>query len=457
MTLGYYFINPKWRWLLMLAASCYFYAFLIPAYLLVLFLIILIDYSAGILIESANKKRKKIYLGLSILTNLTALAVFKYHNFFVENLNLVSGYFLNHSQLLSVWKLALPVGLSFHTFQGMSYTIEVYRGNHKAERAFGIYALYVMFYPQLVAGPIERPQKLLPQLHKKHQINYDAIAAGLKWMLWGYFMKVVVADRLGIYVDYVYRDVNVHSRLALLTAVFFYSFQIYCDFAGYTLIALGAAKVLGIELSPNFKHPYLARSMRIFWQRWNITLSQWFRDYLYFPMGGSRVAMSKYVFNILVVFILSGLWHGANWTFIVWGLLHGLFLLFEYFRRKRFPGFILPRFVDIIFTFLLVSFAWIFFRASNIDEAFIVLKRIFNPHTEGFISGEFDERALLVYSALGLIFVAGNDIISEYFPRRMQFLHNPGTGIRITTCVCLVLIIMLFGVFDGSQFIYFQF
>ena len=169
------------------------------------------------------------------------------------------------------------------------------------------------------------------------------------------------------------------------------------------------------------------------------------------------MSVSKYVFNILVVFILSGLWHGANWTFIVWGLLHGMFLLFEYFRRKRFPGFILPGFVHIIFTFLLVSFAWIFFRASNIDEAFVVLKRIFNPHTAGFISGEFDGRALLVYSALGLIVVAGNDIISEYFPGRMQFLHNPGTGIRITTCVCLVLIIMLFGVFDGSQFIYFQF
>lgn len=457
VTLGYYLINPKWRWLLMLAASCYFYAFLIPAYLLILFLIILIDYSAGILIESANKKAKKMYLGLSILTNLTALAVFKYHNFFAENVNVVSGYFFNHSQLLSVWKLALPVGLSFHTFQGMSYTIEVYRGNHKAERAIGIYALYVMFYPQLVAGPVERPQKLLPQLHKQHQISYNGISAGLKWMLWGYFMKVVVADRLGIYVDYVYGDVNVHSRVALLTAVFFYSFQIYCDFAGYTLIALGAAKTLGIELSSNFKRPYLADSMRNFWQRWNITLSQWFRDYVYFPMGGSRVKLSKYIFNILVVFILSGLWHGANWTFIIWGLLHGLFLLFGYFRRKQFPRFILPRFMDIILTFLMVSFAWVFFRSKNIDDAFTVIKRIFDPHTARFVGGEFDERALLVYSALGIIFVAGNDFMAEYFPGKMQFLHNRITGIRTTTCVCLILIIMLFGVFDGSQFIYFQF
>ena len=219
----------------------------------------------------------------------------------------------------------------------MSYTIEVYKGRQTAERRIGIYALYVMFYPQLVAGPIERPQNLIHQFYEKHPVNYSVIIAGLKCMLWGYFMKTVVADRLGIYVDYVFRNAEVHSRLALVIAVIFYAFQIYCDFAGYSFIAIGMAKVMGIGLTMNFKRPYLAFSPIEFWRRWNITLSQWFRDYIYFPMGGNRVSIWKFVFNILVVFILSGFWHGANWTFIIWGLVHGIFVLSSYLKEKTFP------------------------------------------------------------------------------------------------------------------------
>ncbi|HVY75677.1 MAG TPA: MBOAT family O-acyltransferase, partial [Puia sp.] len=307
-------MNHKWQLAWLLVASCFFYAFLIPAYLLVLFLIIGIDYMAGRLIEQAKGNSRKFFLFISIFSNLSILAVFKYHNFFVENINSISGHFSHSTQLFSYWYWALPVGLSFHTFQAMSYTIEVYRGNQKAEKNLNIYALYVMFYPQLVAGPIERPQNLLPQFHQTHRINYIGIIAGLKYMLRGFFMKVVVADRLAIYVDYVFRNASVHSRLALITATFFYSFQIYCDFAGYSLIALGTAKTLGFNLSVNFKQPYLASSARDFWRRWHITLSQWFRDYVYFPLGGDRVRLTRYIFNIIVVFILSGLWHGANWT-----------------------------------------------------------------------------------------------------------------------------------------------
>jgi D-alanyl-lipoteichoic acid acyltransferase DltB (MBOAT superfamily) len=300
-------------------------------------------------------------LGLSIVSNLAVLFIFKYHNFFVENLRLISANISSSPVIFNIWKWALPIGLSFHTFQAMSYTIEVYRGNQKAERHLGIYALYVMFYPQLVAGPIERPQNLIPQFYEKQNVNYDGIIAGLKLMLWGYFMKVVVADRLGIYVDYVFRDVAFHSRLSLLTAVFFYSFQIYCDFAGYSLIALGSARTMGYTLSTNFNRPYLALSLRDFWQRWNITLSRWFRDYLYYPLGGSRVMLSRYIFNVIVVFILSGLWHGANWTFVVWGLLHGMYILMGHFRRSRFPKLIMHPFFEILWTFLLAAFAWIFF------------------------------------------------------------------------------------------------
>jgi alginate O-acetyltransferase complex protein AlgI len=457
VTIFYYAIHQKWRWLFLLAASCYFYAFSIPAYLLVLFLIITIDYFAGILIESKQGNLRRFFLGISIVSNLTVLGIFKYHNFFVENLHLLTGIFSSRPQSFSIWNLALPIGLSFHTFQAMSYTIEVYKGKQKAESHFGIYALYVMFYPQLVAGPIERPQKLIPQFYQKHPVDFDNITNGLKWMLWGFFMKVVVADRLGIYVDYVFRNVEVHSRLALITAVIFYSFQIYCDFAGYSLIAIGSAKAMGFSLTKNFNHPYLAASLRDFWMRWNITLSQWFRDYLYFPMGGSRVALSKYIFNILVVFILSGLWHGANWTFIIWGLLHGSFILIAHIRRKLIPGFVVPKLTGIISTFLIVSFCWIFFRSQNIYEAFVVVTRIFSPDTIPIIEGEFQERSLLAYSVLGILCVIATDMAAEYVPGKFRLLNNSKEWVRMATCIGLIIAILLFGVFDGSQFIYFQF
>jgi alginate O-acetyltransferase complex protein AlgI len=457
VTTAYYAIGHKWRWLLLLLASCYFYAFLIPGYLLVLFLIIAIDFAAGILIESGEGKRRKFYLCLSIFSNLAVLFIFKYHNFFVENLNWVSGNQSSGHSLFTAWNWALPIGLSFHTFQAMSYTIEIYRGNQKAERHPGIYALYVMFYPQLVAGPIERPQSLIPQFYIKHSLNYDGLAAGLKLMLWGFFLKVVVADRLGIYVDYVFRDVGSHSRLALITASFFYSFQLYGDFAGYSLIAIGSAKCMGFKLSENFRRPYLAGSLKDFWQRWNMTLSFWFRDYLYYPLGGSRVMVARYIFNIVVVFILSGLWHGANWTFVCWGLIHAVFILIGHLRRTRFPKLIFNRFVEISITFLLVSLAWIFFRSASVQEAWLVIKRIINPHTIELIGGEFDERSLLVYSFLGIITVISADLMSEYMVRQNRPLYHRRSWVRISSCIGLIIVILLFGVLDGSQFIYFQF
>ncbi len=457
VTIIYYFIHQKWRWLFLLAASCYFYAFAIPAYLLVLFLIITIDYFAGMLIESNHGNLRKFYLGLSIFGNLTVLGIFKYHNFFAENLNLITGVFSYSRHSFSLWNLALPIGLSFHTFQAMSYTIEVYKGKQKPENNFGFYALYVMFYPQLVAGPIERPQNLIPQLYQKHLVDFDNISSGMKWMLWGFFMKVVVADRLGIYVDYVFRNVEVHSRLALITAVIFYSFQIYGDFAGYSLIAIGSAKAMGFSLTKNFNRPYLAASPRDFWMRWNITLSQWFRDYIYFPMGGSRVDLSKYIFNILVVFLLSGLWHGAQWTFVIWGLLHGCFILFAHLRRKLIPGFIVPKLMGVTTTFLIVTFCWIFFRSQDTHEAFVVVKRIFSPGTIPIVEGEFEERSLLIYSILGILCIIATDIIAEYVPEKIRLLNSSKEWVRMITCIAVIVVILLFGVFDGSQFIYFQF
>ncbi|HXB93337.1 MAG TPA: MBOAT family O-acyltransferase, partial [Puia sp.] len=300
----------------------------------------------------------------------------------------------------------------------------------------------------------------------------------LKKMLIGLFMKVVVADRLAIYVDYVYAQVGIHGRLALLTAVFFYSFQLYCDFAGYSLIAIGAARTMGFSLSDNFKQPYLASSITQFWSRWHMTLSRWFRDYLYIPLGGSRVSTLRHLFNILVVFLLSGLWHGANWTFIVWGTLHGLLVIFEtFFAGKRaarrnpisagdrdpspdrparpFPS--IGRIVGILYTFTLVSLCLVFFRSASVAEALTVIRRIFSPSTFSQTGGEFRERALLLYSLFGIGCILAMDIRMEMTGKRGLLLYHKRSTVRLSAVAALVVVILLLGVFDGSQFIYFQF
>jgi alginate O-acetyltransferase complex protein AlgI len=498
-----YYLTPfKLRWLLLLLASCYFYASFIPAYLLVLFAIIIIDYFAGRLIESASVenpaarasvggltspassiapssqastfRRKKFFLILSLAANLGVLAVFKYYNFFVANTNDLLALLHIHTRSFPLWTLALPIGLSFHTFQAMSYTIEVYKGNSAAEKHFGIYALYVMFYPQLVAGPIERPGKLLPQFRERHLPDYSGIAAGLKQMAWGLFMKVVVADRLAIFVNYVYSHPGSHGRLALLTASFFYSFQIYCDFAGYSLIAIGAARTMGFTLSENFRRPYFSASLRNFWSRWHITLSSWFRDYLYIPLGGSHTGALRYACNIAVVFLLSGLWHGANWTFVIWGLLHGLIILIESFssrlrrsrlRRSAFSRPVLAasnphppsRLPGILYSFSLVTLLWIFFRSPDLHGAMVFLNRIFSPHTPWQIAGEFEERSLMLYSLFGIGCILAADMQKEFLSGKTLLLDHKKPGVRLAACIGLVLMIVLLGVFNGSQFIYFQF
>ena len=388
------------------------------------------------------------WLGFSIAANLSVLFLFKYHDFFAASLNGLSG-----TEHFSLWHLLLPVGLSFHTFQAMAYTTDVYQDRQKAERHPGYYALFVMFYPQLVAGPIERSGQLIPQLKQQKPADFTDFGTGLKWMLWGYFLKVVVADRLGIYVDYVFLHPEVHGRLALAIAAFFYSFQIYGDFGGYSLIALGTARCMGISLTKNFRRPYLSSSLQKFWRRWNITLSAWFRDYLYFPLGGSRVGRIRFVFNIIVVFILSGIWHGANLTFVVWGGIHGMLLLITRIFKTR----SMPRWFGIPFTFFLVSISWIFFRSRTVHGAVIFIHRLFAPSTEPLAGGEFDERVLLLYGFLATAVVMVSEVCAEFFPGRLQPLWDRRLWIRLSACVVLIVIILLFGVFDGSQFIYFQF
>jgi D-alanyl-lipoteichoic acid acyltransferase DltB (MBOAT superfamily) len=282
---------------MLLFASCYFYMAFVPVYILILGGTIVVDYFAGIWLEKTKGAKKRSLLILSLFANIGVLAVFKYYNFLNDNLSGLLNSIGYHNSIPSL-SILLPIGLSFHTFQAMSYTIEVYRGHQKAEKHFGIYALYVMFYPQLVAGPIERPQNLLHQFYEKHYFKIERVIEGLKLMLWGFFMKLVVADRLAIYVNAAYNNPDKHTGPTLIVATIFFAFQIYCDFSGYSNIAIGAARVLGFKLMTNFNRPYFSRSIAEFWKRWHISLSTWFKDYLYISLGGNKVSISTYFLSL---------------------------------------------------------------------------------------------------------------------------------------------------------------
>ncbi|MEP7265160.1 MAG: MBOAT family O-acyltransferase, partial [Bacteroidota bacterium] len=406
----YFLVAHRYRWLWLLAASCYFYMAFVPLYILILGFTIVIDYIAGIYIENSIGKTRKRFLLASIIANIGVLAVFKYFNFFIENFNAVSEFF--HAPHLPYLNILLPIGLSFHTFQAMSYTIEVYRGNQKAERHFGIYALYVMFYPQLVAGPIERPQNILHQFHEKKNFNYKDVSQGLQLMVWGLFKKAVIADRLSLITDQVFNSPQQYPAATLCIAAFFFSFQIFCDFSGYCDIALGAAQVMGYKLMINFRRPYHAVSISDFWRRWHISLSSWFRDYLYISMGGNRVSRYRWYFNLFFVFMISGLWHGANWTFIVWGALHGLYLVValikerivkENFQERVQSHNLFRKVISTGITFALVTITWIFFRANSVTDAVHMIGRIPTGITDLLIQGiHFNELKLIDASPLQL-------------------------------------------------------
>jgi len=434
----------------------------IPVYILILGFTIVIDYFAGIALENSTGKKRKYYLIASLIANIGVLAIFKYYNFLNDNLSVLLNSLGYHNSIPALGIL-LPIGLSFHTFQAMSYTIEVYRGNQKAERHFGIYSLYVMFYPQLVAGPIERPQNLLHQFYEKHYFDVQRVASGLKLMLWGLFIKLVIADRLAMYVNVVYNNPAKHSGISLLVATVFFAIQIYCDFSGYSNIAIGAARVMGFNLMANFKRPYFATSIAEFWQRWHISLSTWFKDYLYISLGGNRVSIPRWYFNLFFVFLLSGIWHGANWTFIIWGALNGFYLVFAIatanWRKKLDQLFYLdrlPRFnkvLQIVITFFLICLAWVFFRANSTSDAFLIVKKIFSFNGPFFAEWS----SVMVYSIFAILFLLLVEAKREYYKGSFSFMNHPNTIIRYSTCTFLCISILMFGVFDGGQFIYFQF
>lgn len=453
-TILYYALPHRFRWAFLLAISCYFYMVFRPIYILILAGTIVVDYVAGLFLESTtNPRRKKIFLVASIIANVGVLAVFKYYNFINNNLTELLGVFHLKNEI-PMLRILLPIGLSFHTFQAMSYTIEVYRGKQQAEKHFGMYALYVMFYPQLVAGPIERPQNILHQLKEKVVFNYDHIVSGLKLILWGLFVKVVIADRLSIYVDIVYNSPEHHSAISSLVATLFFTFQIYCDFSGYSSIAIGCAKVLGIDLMINFRRPYMSTSIREFWSRWHISLSTWFRDYLYIPLGGNRVSVYRNMFNLFFVFLVSGLWHGANWTFIIWGALHGFYLIMEIVIDRLVPSIKLPRSIRWILNFVLVAIAWVFFRASNFQTAKQILKNIYTFKPGPLYIGN---ASYLVYSFFAILFLFAAEYNAEKLNNRYAWLYSERKVLRWSAYLLLILTLLSIGVFNGGQFIYFQF
>jgi alginate O-acetyltransferase complex protein AlgI len=368
VTALYFAVPLRARWGVLLVASSVFYMAFIPEYVLIIYATIAVDYVAGLMIARSHAGRRKAWLVASLVANIGALCVFKYFNFFIDNANAASAA-MGIGTTFARWDIILPIGLSFHTFQAMSYTIEVYRGNVAPERNFAVYALYVMFYPQLVAGPIERPQNILHQLRIEHRFDQKLATWGLRLMLWGFFKKVVVADRLAHIVDVVYTNPDAWAGPILVLATVAFAFQIYADFSGYSDIAIGAAAVMGIQLMTNFRQPYVSRSVSEFWSRWHISLSSWFRDYVYIPLGGNRVGKGRNAFNLMVTFLLSGLWHGANWTYVIWGGLNGAFLVVE-----RTFGLDKGRsVVRVAVTFALICVTWVFFRAASVSDAVNVL------------------------------------------------------------------------------------
>ena len=455
VTSAYFLLAHKYRWALLLLASCYFYMAFVPIYLGILGLTIVIDYFAGIYLERFQGGAKKIFLGCSLLANLGVLAIFKYYFFFTDNFNSLASYFSVPIHF-PVFNFLLPIGLSFHTFQAMSYTIEVYRGNQKAERNFGIYSLYVMFYPQLVAGPIERPQNLIHQFYEKHVWDTDRVKSGLLQMMQGFFKKVVIADRLAMVVDPAYANLSNQSSLNLIIASIFYSFQIYCDFSGYSDIAIGASRVMGFKLMNNFNAPYTATSIPDFWRRWHISLSTWFKDYVYFSLGGNRVSVPRWYINIMIVFILSGFWHGASWNFVIWGALHGLFQLigltlnriFPYLaadQRKSITGIWIYR----LFTFLLVTIAWVFFRIPKFGDIQIYFRQL--------VQGTFSDPISLAFNANELLFSILLIVGLYLFDLKRDKIKVDSVQLFWPIMVGLAFLIYFFGVFNLKQFIYFQF
>lgn len=448
----YWSLIPKYRNVILLIASYYFYMSWEPAYAILIIITSLSTWGCALLIDK-NEEQKKLIIALCIIINLFILFTFKYFNFAIDTITSTMSFagfrlYIPHSDFL------LPVGISFYTFQCIGYIIDVYRKDIKPEKNLFTYALFVSFFPQLVAGPIERAKNLLPQFHTKHTFDGDSFIDGLKMMIWGFLMKLCIAGNVAPYVDAVYNNVPNHNGTSFLLATFFFTFQIFCDFGGYSLIAIGTAKCLGLKLMQNFNHPYLSLSVKEFWRRWHISLSSWFSDYVYIPLGGSRCNTVKHYRNLMITMLTSGLWHGANWTFVCWGGLHGLYLICNsYYSKLTKKRVIAPKIVRIVFTFSFISLAWIFFRANSITDALTIIHGIFTNQGSLF-KGDGIPSLILPLFMIGILLC--KEIKDEYH-LKISLMHNTNPWISIPSSAIVIIIILLCAEFNSGQFIYFQF
>ena len=461
----YWSVPQRFRWALILIASYWFYMSWNVKYIVLILFTTIISYMAGIFLERyrENSAVKKFILAFTLISCLGVLFVFKYFNFFagavVDFLNMFALHL--HPATLT---LLLPVGISFYTFQTLAYVIDVYRGNTKAEHHFGVYAAFISFFPQLVAGPIERTNNLLPQIKAAPDFDYAQATYGMKLMTWGFFKKLCVADVVAVYSDKVFNDVYSYKGFALVLAMFFFTVQIYCDFSGYSDIARGCAKLFGIDLMENFKSPYFSATIREFWSRWHISLSTWFRDYVYIPLGGNRCGKFRRNVNLMITFIVSGLWHGANWTFIAWGAVHGLAQVIENaFVPKGYEPSGVGRALRVCGVFGFCMLAWVLFRANSISEAFYVFAHAFDgitgirsyllgykDITKGVSGSLRDVPIVFIVLAAYDYFLLKHDIIS-WISCRSVFLR------RSVYVLFIIVFLMFLPLKRTQEFIYFQF
>lgn len=478
-----YFASPiRMRWAVVLVSSYAFYMWWRPEYAILILASTLVDYYAAIAMSHTSTiARRRVFLALSLTSNLGLLFTFKYLGWATTELRQLL-HILNSPAEVPSLDLLLPVGISFYTFQTLSYTIDVYRGHLEPERHLGRFAVFVSFWPQLVAGPIERATHLIPQLRMSHQWSTQRSIDGCRQIAWGMFKKVVVADRIALYVDAVYADPTHQGGWALLAATYLFAVQIYADFSGYSDIAIGSAKIMGIDLMENFRRPYFSRSIGEFWRRWHISLSTWFRDYVYIPLGGNRVNRLRWYTNLVIVFVVSGIWHGANWTFVVWGTLHGIYLIIEILFPSMYPDLhgnsvkvqiirALSTGMRCFVTFHLVVVAWVFFRAANVTDAWFILARLHESMPEMLsavanldIASIYRQTVVPSGMALydfglcigGLVVLLSVDAAKEcgIEPNTSTF---RGRLWAYAAMDSLVLATILFGAFGEQSFLYFQF
>lgn len=464
-----YVLPDKYRWILLLIASTFFYMIDGAATIAVPIVIILCTFICGKLINrTSNATRKKTYFLSGLFINISLLIFFKYINFFIatafDGFNFInhlvrSEQAVKHSSI--VLQLVVPLGISYITFQAIGYLIEINRGNQNPEKNFGLFATYVLFFPKLLSGPIERAHNFIPQLYQKHEFNYEQVVKGLKRILWGLFLKLVVANRLSLYTDAVFNNFDKHSGITLFIASVFFTIQLYADFAGYTDLAIGSAQILGYRLMENFNSPFIAKSVTEFWRRWHISLTTWVNEYIYNPIVINLRSWNKWavVFAAMLTFLILGFWHGASWNFIIFGLLQGIALTIEFLSRRlrkrirsKIPSW-LNTVLGISFTFGYFCFSIVFFKANTASDAFSIVEKISSFHGPIYYANP----SIMLFSCFGIFFLTLVGLVSEFYSDRVSFFNNKSWIVRNLSYALIIIIILLIGVFDGGQFIYFQF